>query len=330
MNNGNQGFLVRVSCMTYNHSAFIADALNGFAMQQTSFPFVCTIIDDASTDGEQEVVKAYVDEHFDMNDSSVFYEKEEEYGRVTFARHKTNANCYFAVIYLKENHYSQRKSKNPYIEKWAYTKYVALCEGDDYWTDPLKLQKQVDFMEGHPDFSMCFHSAKVLNETDSQVYIHCDEVKDMEYFSNDIYPNWVVPTASVIIKSEVLNRPIRHREKLLYGDIAVFLSASHSGRLWGMSEPMSVYRINYGGVTQKQEVDYRMRLEHEKCLRMNFPLINRRVISDHISKCYYSLSKKEKITGKLVYLLASFVNSPSFLSKKIGGFIIGNLFHKKI
>ena len=103
--------LVTVSCMTYNHEPYITDALNGFAMQQTSFPFVCTIIDDASTDRNAEVIRNYVSENFDLQDTSIAYEKDMDYGHVTFARHKTNENCYFAVIYLKENHYSQKKSK---------------------------------------------------------------------------------------------------------------------------------------------------------------------------------------------------------------------------
>lgn len=159
-------YMLRVSCMTYNQSAYITDALNGFVMQQTDFPFVCTIVDDASTDGEQEIIKKYMQEHFDLQDSFVAYDKEMDYGHVTFAQHKTNKNCYFAVIYLKENHYSQRKSKAPYLTKWMDTKYIAFCEGDDYWIEPLKLQKQVDFLERHPDYSLCCHRYKVYNQDD--------------------------------------------------------------------------------------------------------------------------------------------------------------------
>ena len=145
-------YLVRVSCMTYNHSSFILDAMKGFVMQQTNFPFICTIIDDASTDGAQKVINHYVRENFDLQNSTNASDKDTDYGHVTFARHKTNVNCFFAVIYLKENHYSQRKSKGVYLLKeWLSTKYCAQCEGDDYWTDSLKLQKQVDYLEAHPE-----------------------------------------------------------------------------------------------------------------------------------------------------------------------------------
>ena len=160
---GDLEYLVRVSCKTYNQANYITDALNGFVIQQTSFPFVCTIIDDASTDGEQEVIEKFVNEHFDKQDISVAFEKETGDCHITFARHKTNGNCYFAVVYLKENHY-RKKSKAPYIKDWSNTKYVALCEGDDYWTDPLKLQKQVVFLEEHPDYSLCCHRFKIYHE----------------------------------------------------------------------------------------------------------------------------------------------------------------------
>lgn len=163
---GDSKFLLRTYCATFNHENYILDALKGFAMQQTSFPFVCTIVDDASTDGTAAVIKKFVSENFSLDADSVGYEKDLDYGHVTYAQHKTNKNCYFAVIYLKENHYSQRKSKAPYLTEWMDTKYIAFCEGDDYWIEPLKLQKQVDFLERHPDYSLCCHRYKVYNQDD--------------------------------------------------------------------------------------------------------------------------------------------------------------------
>ena len=129
-------FKVTVSCMTYNQSKYITDAMNGFTMQQTDFPFVCTIVDDASTDGEQEVIRKYVEENFDFSEGSAAYSKETDYAFITYAQHKTNKNCYFAVLYLKENHYSQNKDKSPYLKEWRDgVEYMAICEEDDYWID---------------------------------------------------------------------------------------------------------------------------------------------------------------------------------------------------
>ena len=140
---------VCVKCLTFNHAPYIEDALNGFCMQETDFPFVCAIIDDASTDGEQNVIKKYLEEYFDLEEKSVVRNEETEDYTLTFARHKTNRNCYFAVLYLKYNHYSIKKNNIPYIAEWHdKCKYIALCEGDDYWIDGRKFGKQSRFLDG--------------------------------------------------------------------------------------------------------------------------------------------------------------------------------------
>ena len=118
-------FLVRVNCMTYNHSKYIQDALDGFCMQQTNFPFICTIIDDASTDGEPEILKSYFQDHFDIGNKDFFRNEEYETHSLLYAQHKENKNCFFAVILLNINHYRARKSKRPYAGEWREVKYYA-------------------------------------------------------------------------------------------------------------------------------------------------------------------------------------------------------------
>lgn len=158
-------WMVYVSCMTFNHAPYIVDALNGFTMQETDFPFVCAIVDDASTDGEQEVLKNYLNEHFDLEDKKIARHEETDDYILIFARHKTNYNCHFAVLFLKYNHYSIKKSKAPYIAQWREkAKYIALCEGDDYWIAPVKLQKQVEFLESHPEVGLVHARAKIFNQ----------------------------------------------------------------------------------------------------------------------------------------------------------------------
>lgn len=155
-------FMVRVECMTYNHAPFIVNTMNGFTIQQTNFPYICVIIDDASTDGEQEIISRYLGKHFALeDDSTARYEETDEY-KLIFARHKRNKNCFFAVIFLNNNHYSINKSKMPYIAEWGNTKYIALCEGDDYWINPQKLQIQIDFLESHNDYSLCHSDAEIF------------------------------------------------------------------------------------------------------------------------------------------------------------------------
>ncbi len=92
-------FLLSIHCMTYNHAPYIEDAMNGFCMQETSFPFLAIICDDASTDGEQVVIRKYLQDHF--NTSSKSWETDE--AQMVLAQHKTNSNCSFLVIFLKTN-----------------------------------------------------------------------------------------------------------------------------------------------------------------------------------------------------------------------------------
>ena len=149
MNKNHYNHLVSVNCMTYNHASYIEDAMNGFTMQHTSFPFVCIIVDDASTDGEPNVIKRYLSDHFNLEDDTVVRKEETEDFILTYAQHKTNQNCFFTVLFLKYNHH-RKKTKAPYFKEWTdNVKYVAMCEGDDYWTDPYKLSRQVKLMEEH-------------------------------------------------------------------------------------------------------------------------------------------------------------------------------------
>ena len=145
-------FLVSVRCLTYNHSAYIEDAMNGFCMQKTDFPYVCVILDDASTDGEQEVIKNYLAANFEEISKDMI-EETENYN-LYFARHIDNKNCYFVVYFLNWNHFG-KKPKGPYLERWENnSKYVAYCEGDDFWIDNRKLQKQVEYLERNHDYTM--------------------------------------------------------------------------------------------------------------------------------------------------------------------------------
>ncbi len=165
-------FKVRVSCMTFNHSDYIIDTLNGFCVQQTNFPFVCTIIDDASTDGETDIINSFLKENFDLEDEQYSRIEETSDYYLTLARHNNNTNCYFAVILLKYNHYSINKDKTPYVADWdKQVDYIAMCEGDDFWTSPFKLQKECDYLDSHQEkglvYTNCnvlFHDEKILHE----------------------------------------------------------------------------------------------------------------------------------------------------------------------
>ena len=164
-------FKLCVECLTFNHAPYIVESMNGFTVQQTTFPFVCTIVDDASTDGEPEVIRKFLQDNFDLENEEVAYTEETNDYILCFAQHRSNKKCYFAVYFLKYNHYKVEKSKMPYIEKWQEnTNYTALCEGDDYWTDSLKLQKQVDFLESHNYYSATTSNALVIRPSSKKLF----------------------------------------------------------------------------------------------------------------------------------------------------------------
>lgn len=250
-------YVVRVSCMTYNHAAYIVDAMNGFVMQQTRFPFVCTIVDDASTDGDQDVIKKYVSENFNTLDDAIAYDKDTEYGHVTFARHNTNKNCFFAIIYLKENHYSQKKSKAPYLTEWMDTKYIALCEGDDYWTDPLKLQKQVDVLESDDSLMAVVTNSNVVDRlggvVEKEKKMVVPENQEGRYdLRSYIFNNHFYYTATVCYRrthTEEVKTMSKQMANSYFGDWSLWVILHVFGDFYYLDQVTSAYRINPTSVT---------------------------------------------------------------------------------
>ena len=95
--------LVYIRCMTFNHAPYIVESMDGFCMQQTTFPYLTVICDDASTDGEQKLINDYLQENFILDSDSEYQSLENEEANIIYARHKQNVNCFFLVFYLKEN-----------------------------------------------------------------------------------------------------------------------------------------------------------------------------------------------------------------------------------
>ena len=241
MNNPN--YLVQVSCLTYNQASFITDAMNGFCMQQTNFPFLCTIFDDNSTDGEQEVIRNYLDEYFIMNGNTIQMRKETDDYVLIYTRHKTNVNCFFAVYFLKYNHYQLNKSRVTYLlPKWNDIEYLALCEGDDYWTNPLKLQKQVDYMDNYPDCVMCYSKAEKFNQTIGRFVGEYgdDSSFDKQLFHDDI------PTLTMLYRKSTYEQYLNEdlpRSEWRMGDMPLCMYFYKYGQVKFLPEIMGVYRI---------------------------------------------------------------------------------------
>lgn len=273
-------FKVCCRCFTFNQSMYITDTMNGFIMQQTSFPFVCTIVDDASTDGEQEVIRKYVDENFDFSEGSVAFKKETDYAFITFAQHKTNKNCYFAVLYLKENHYSKGmgNQKISYLAEWRdMCEYEALCEGDDYWIDEMKLLKQVDVMDSNKECSICVGITETINREGqpsgkfmpSKSY---SGLFDLEKFCNQQFRlgQWFGHTSSFFFRRETMRELEKFRNKVFvnfpYGDIVVMLGCLLLGYGYMIDDVLSRYRINSGGFNSSLLADVDKAIQVERKL----------------------------------------------------------------
>jgi len=228
--------------MTFNHYAFIEDAMNGFCKQKTKFPFVCIIVDDASTDGETEVVKRYFDSYFDLSES----DETDDYV-MTFGRHKINEKCYFVVLYLKYNHYSIKKSKLPYYVKWQdKSTYIAYCEGDDYWIDEKKLQMQVDFLEKNEEYGMCYTKVKQYVQKDDK-FSKTIFGEQIEGFEDLLLNGNRIPTLTVCIRRVLWQKYMEEIEPLasgwLMGDYPMWLYYAHEAKVKFFDSVSGVYRI---------------------------------------------------------------------------------------
>ena len=244
-------YKVCVKCFTYNQSLYIEDALDGFCMQHTTFPYVCVIVDDASTDGEQKVLTGYLERNFDLENTLVVRKEEHDNYSLLFAQHKNNKNCYFAVFFLKYNHYSKAQSKTLYYSEWqSCSKYLAFCEGDDFWIDTHKLQRQVDFLEEHPEYNIFFHNAIIRYDNQTRPDRILSQFETGDFDAMRIFEKWQLPLASVLLRREILDAPIlAELNKVFAGGLCLFITAAKTGKAFGLSECLSVYRKNDGGIS---------------------------------------------------------------------------------
>ena len=154
-------YKVYVRSNTYNQASYIEDCLNGVAIQETDFPFVHHVIDDCSTDGEQEVIKAWIERECDL-ETAEYYDN--DLCTITLAKHKTNPNYTIAAYFLKKNMYGKPKKRELFIPWREACPYEALCEGDDYWIDSNKLQDQVNALDKTPNATMCHTSFRCVDQ----------------------------------------------------------------------------------------------------------------------------------------------------------------------
>lgn len=255
--------LVTVCCVTYNHRDFISDCLNGFLIQKASFNFEIVINDDASIDGTQDILKDF----------------QKKYpGK-------------FTVIYQKENQWSKGIKPNHIIQN-ARSKYIALCEGDDYWTDPYKLQKQVDFLEANEEYVMSFHDAIQVDETNCIIndkaspYVNNKDLNELELKKVAAE----IPTMTRVFRN-VLNTIPRELENLANGDAVLASLCGQFGKCKFIEgiQP-SAYRIHSGGAWSGSGQLNRMKSSIDTCngLYRYYKVKNDFEVSESFFKQYLS------------------------------------------
>ena len=254
-----------IVCRTFNHAHYIEDAMNGFCMQKTNFPFVAIIIDDASTDGEPEIISQYLEDNFDMVHAQ--YDENDDAKRIA-AVHKNNPNCHFLVILLKYNFCSIKKSQAPLFKGWhENVPYIAICEGDDFWTDPFKLQKQVDVLENYTDCMMCCSNGVSYSETHHTSYIiNPVPVEKSRFLSaHEVFleENALIPTCSMCYRKEMADSMPDFFRQAPVGDRPIRMWCAINGSIFYHQEPLITYR--YGAIgcyTQrvKKNLDYAKRI----------------------------------------------------------------------
>lgn len=222
----NKEVLVSIICITYNHENFIKKAIEGFLIQKVNFKYEILIHDDASTDKTIEILKEYEEKYSDI----------------------------IKIIYQKENQYSQGKDPIKYLYDLANGKYLSFCEGDDYWIDEYKLQKQIDFLEKNKEYSATYHNTFVVNKIGELYYEYQDAfplfksheitIKDLErskilsgqlatIVCRNFWKKWTKFQKSIYLKADV------------NGDEKLSVTFPLEGKVYYFEEIMSCYRRTF-------------------------------------------------------------------------------------
>lgn len=226
---------VSIHCLTYNHEKYVRKTFEGFLKQKTNFAFEVLVHDDASTDGTPEIIREYTEKYPDI----------------------------FKPIYQKENQYSKGiMVAYAYNFPRAVGKYMAYCEGDDYWCDENKLQKQYDIMEKHPECSICTHIAQIISAEEEKALGTIPQkpftngVVDEEVFlRSELIEGWASQTSSFFLRNKYLKEYIAENPKycrmMVVGDFPTILYMLTKGKVYFIDEIMSCYR--YGGASSFRE-----------------------------------------------------------------------------
>ena len=225
--------IVSVVMISYNHEKYIKEAILNILNQECSFSYELVISDDCSKDNTVAEIEHIIE---------------------------TNKNGN-AIRLIKQNPNLGMMQNFGFALKEAKGKYIAICEGDDYWTNPKKLQQQYDILESNDSCVLSFHNATIVNEFDQSSKPFNTYSKEF-YSSDEQFDQWLIPTASSFFRNVLPETLPPFLQKGTHGDLALFLLLGEHGTFHYTNEIMSVYRINDTGVTQNVFKGIQHNLEH--------------------------------------------------------------------
>lgn len=261
--------LVSIICLAYNQAQYIRNTLKGFVIQKTNFPIEILIHDDASTDETADIICEY----------------ENKYPTI------------IKPIYQKENQYSKKVAIGvTYIYPKVKGKYIALCEGDDYWIDPLKLQKQVDFLEQHPNYSLIYTRTNIYNQAMGKMENETFGYKYKGY--NALLSINCIPTLTTCIRTDAMLqylKDVKPQEKnWLMGDYPAWLWIGYHYKIKYIPDITSVYRVSKESAShsqnpEKQEAFILSEIEIKEYYRNKFGLQLSENYQKAINSLYFKL-----------------------------------------
>ena len=216
--------LVSVCMVSYNQESYVRDALDGVLMQKVNFDYEIIVSDDCSKD----------------NTVGVLYEYQKQYPEKI-------------IVIAGEKNVGYPNNQRRSLEK-AKGKYIALCDSDDYWTDPYKLQKQIDYLEEHPNCVICFHNVMNIYEGSNKERSLLNPLDfPTELTANDVISRkWFLPTNSEVFRREFLVFPEWY-DSVLHIDYVINLLIAFKGELHYMPDVMAVYRHTNISVSKQHE-----------------------------------------------------------------------------
>lgn len=296
--------LVSISCITFNHAPFIRQCFDSFLMQKTDFKFEILIHDDASTDGTKEIIEEYTLKYPDL----------------------------FFPIYQSENQYS--KGVRGMMERFNFIrargKYIALCEGDDYWINPYKLQKQIDFLEANPNYSLVLSNVENL-------YEYVPEAHGYDFWKHQINANTdfdistknlishamgALTAGSVFVKD--LYKSNEQLKRAIGGEVKIWMVLSKYGKIRFMHQAMAKYRrqpdsISHTKQFTNQEISLVLnRIDYFKALNDFFENKYQKQFKDKINFLLLEYIQKQRHLNKTAISISNNIvklvlKNPSFL-----------------